>query len=175
MVIGMPADVKLWSPDSPHLYDLEVRLTDKGKTLDKVDSYAAMRKISTKMGDKGMVRLQLNNKDLFHYGLLDQGWWPDGLYTAPSYEAMIYDIDKTIDWGYNMIRKHIKVEPATWYTYCDRKGIIVWQDMPSGDKTPNGRDETTSTEKSCNALPKANKPIGKNGKRSLMLSTTIRA
>lgn len=76
MVIGMPADVKLWSPDSPHLYDLEVRLTDKGKTLDKVDSYAAMRKISTKMGDKGMVRLQLNNKDLFHYGLLDQGWWP---------------------------------------------------------------------------------------------------
>lgn len=89
MVIGMPADVKLWSPDSPHLYDLEVRLTDKGKTLDKVDSYAAMRKISTKMGDKGMVRLQLNNKDLFHYGLLDQGWWPDGLYTAPSYEAMI--------------------------------------------------------------------------------------
>lgn len=136
MVIGMPADVKLWSPDSPHLYDLEVRLTDKGKTLDKVDSYAAMRKISTKMGDKGMVRLQLNNKDLFHYGLLDQGWWPDGLYTAPSYEAMIYDIDKTIDWGYNMIRKHIKVEPATWYTYCDRKGIIVWQDMPSGDKNP---------------------------------------
>lgn len=136
IVVSMPADVKLWSPDSPNLYNLEVRITEGDKVLDKVDSYTAMRKFSTKMGDKGMVRLQLNNKDLFHYGLLDQGWWPDGLYTAPSYEAMIYDVDKTIDWGYNMIRKHIKVEPATWYTYCDRKGIIVWQDMPSGDKNP---------------------------------------
>ena len=140
MVIAMPEDVKLWSPDSPHLYDVEVSLSAGGKIIDKVDSYAAMRKFSTKMGDKGMVRLQLNNRDLFHYGLLDQGWWPDGLYTAPSYEAMVYDVDKTIDWGYNMIRKHIKVEPATWYTYCDRKGIIVWQDMPSGDK--DGMDGT---------------------------------
>lgn len=136
IVVSMPADVKLWSPDSPDLYDIEVKLTDGNKILDKVYSYAAMRKFSTKMGDKGMVRLQLNNKDLFHFGLLDQGWWPDGLYTAPSYEAMIYDVDKTLDWGYNMIRKHIKVEPAAWYTYCDRKGIIVWQDMPSGDKNP---------------------------------------
>lgn len=136
IVVSMPTDVKLWSPDSPDLYDIEVKLTDGNKILDKVYSYAAMRKFSTKMGDKGMVRLQLNNKDLFHFGLLDQGWWPDGLYTAPSYEAMIYDVDKTLDWGYNMIRKHIKVEPAAWYTYCDRKGIIVWQDMPSGDKNP---------------------------------------
>ena len=84
MVIAMPEDVKLWSPDSPHLYDVEVSLSAGGKIIDKVDSYAAMRKFSTKMGDKGMVRLQLNNRDLFHYGLLDQGWWPDGLYTAPA-------------------------------------------------------------------------------------------
>lgn len=134
MTVNMPADVKLWSPDSPHLYDLEVSMTVNGKTLDKVKSYAAMRKISAKKDDNGVVRLQLNNKDLFQYGPLDQGWWPDGLYTAPSYEAMVYDIDKTADWGFNMIRKHIKVEPASWYSYCDRKGIIVWQDIPSGDK-----------------------------------------
>ena len=99
VVIPMPGDVKLWTPDSPHLYDLEVKLTLEGKTFDTVDSYAAMRKFSTKMGEKGMVRLQLNNEDLFHFGLLDQGWWPDGLYTAPSHEAMTYDVDKTLDWA----------------------------------------------------------------------------
>ena len=136
VIVDMPSDIELWSPENPKLYDLEIKLMSDGKTLDKVDSYAAMRKFSMKMGDKGVVRLQLNNKDLFHYGLLDQGWWPDGLYTAPSYKAMVFDVDKTKDWGYNMIRKHIKVEPALWYTYCDRNGIIVWQDMPSGDKDP---------------------------------------
>lgn len=136
VVIAMPDGAKLWSPDSPNLYDLEVTLYDKGKAVDKVKSYAAMRKFSTKRDADGIVRLQLNNKDLFQFGPLDQGWWPDGLYTAPSYEAMVYDVDKTKDWGFNMIRKHIKVEPATWYTYCDRKGIIVWQDMPSGDNGP---------------------------------------
>ena len=134
ITVDMPADVKLWSPESPHLYDLEVGISAEGKTLDKVQSYAAMRKISSKADENGVVRLQLNNNDLFHYGTLDQGWWPDGLYTAPSYEAMVYDIDKTADWGFNMIRKHVKVEPAIWYTYCDRKGILVWQDMPNGDR-----------------------------------------
>lgn len=134
--IAMPSDVKLWSPDSPSLYDMEVTLYADGKPVDKIDSYMAMRKISTKRDSQGRVRMQLNNKDLFQYGPLDQGWWPDGLYTAPSYEAMIYDIDKTKDWGFNMIRKHIKVEPPLWYTYCDKAGILVWQDMPSGD---NGR------------------------------------
>ena len=136
VVIAMPDGAKLWSPDSPNLYDLAVTLYDNGKAVDKVKSYAAMRKFSTKRDADGIVRLQLNNKDLFQFGPLDQGWWPDGLYTAPSYEAMVYDVDKTKDWGFNMIRKHIKVEPATWYTYCDRKGIIVWQDMPSGDNGP---------------------------------------
>lgn len=140
ITINMPDDVKLWSPSNPHLYDLEVIITADGKNLDKLKSYAAMRKFSTQKDENGVVRLQLNNRDLFQYGPLDQGWWPDGLYTPPSYEAMVYDIDKTADWGFNMIRKHIKVEPATWYTYCDRKGIIVWQDMPSGDKNPEWQD-----------------------------------
>ena len=134
--VRMPENPKLWSPDSPFLYDLEVTIYKDGKPVDSVKSYAAMRKISTKRDDNGIVRMQLNNKDLFQFGPLDQGWWPDGLYTAPSYEAMIFDIDKTKEWGFNMIRKHIKVEPAAWYTYCDRKGIIVWQDMPSGDRNP---------------------------------------
>lgn len=134
--MSMPADVKLWSPDSPALYDMEVTLFDGGKPVDKVKSYAAMRKFSTARDAKGIVRLQLNNKDIFQFGPLDQGWWPDGLLTPPSFEAMVYDVDKLKDWGFNMIRKHIKVEPATWYTYCDRKGIIVWQDMPSGDTNP---------------------------------------
>lgn len=131
--IEMPDDVKLWSPDAPNLYDMEITLTRNGQTVDKVNSYAAMRKFSTIRDDKGLVRLALNNKPIFQFGPLDQGWWPDGLYTAPTHEAMVYDLDKTKELGYNMLRKHIKVEPATWYTYCDRNGIIVWQDMPSGD------------------------------------------
>lgn len=136
VLVDMPADVKLWSPDSPNIYDLDIKLYDNGKLVDEVASYAAMRKFSMAKDERGIVRMQLNNKPLFQFGPLDQGWWPDGLYTAPSYEALVYDVDKTKDWGFNMIRKHIKVEPALWYTYCDRKGIIVWQDMPSGDKGP---------------------------------------
>ena len=132
--VAMPDDVKLWSPDSPFLYDLEVTIAKEGKIIDKVTGYAAMRKYSIAKDRDGIMRFQLNNKFLFHFGTLDQGWWPDGLYTAPSYEAMIYDIDKQKEWGFNMIRKHIKVEPATWYTHCDRVGMIVWQDMPSGEQ-----------------------------------------
>lgn len=134
--IGMPEKVKLWSPDSPFLYTLKVSLIREGKIIDTVNSYAAMRKYSTLRDANGIVRLELNNKPLFQFGPLDQGWWPDGLYTAPTDEALVYDIQKTKDFGYNMIRKHIKVEPARWYTHCDRLGIIVWQDMPSGDKDP---------------------------------------
>lgn len=132
----MPQNARLWSPGDPFLYDLEITLFDGSKQLDKVKSYAAMRKYSTKRDDNGIVRLQLNNKDLFHFGPLDQGWWPDGLYTAPTDEALEYDVVKTKDFGFNMIRKHVKVEPARWYTHCDRHGIIVWQDMPSGDRSP---------------------------------------
>ena len=134
--VEMPQDVKLWSPDSPFLYTLKVALINKGKVVDKVDSYAAMRKFSSRRDANGIVRLELNNQPLFQFGPLDQGWWPDGLYTAPTDEALRYDVQKTKDFGFNMIRKHIKVEPARWYMHCDQLGIIVWQDMPSGDKNP---------------------------------------
>ena len=134
--IRMPEDMKLWSPESPFLYDLKVRLTEGRKTLDEVDSYAAMRKFSTLRDKDGIVRLALNNRPIFQYGPLDQGWWPDGLYTAPTDEALRYDVEMTKKLGFNMIRKHIKVEPARWYTHCDQLGIIVWQDMPSGDRNP---------------------------------------
>ena len=134
--VEMPQDVKLWSPDSPFLYTLKVSLINKGKVVDKVDSYAAMRKFSSRRDENGIVRLELNNQPLFQFGPLDQGWWPDGLYTAPTDEALRYDVQKTKDFGFNMIRKHIKVEPARWYMHCDQLGIIVWQDMPSGDKNP---------------------------------------
>lgn len=151
--MSMPADMKLWSPDSPFLYNLEVTLKQNGKTIDQVSSYAAMRKYSTRRID-GIVRLCLNNEPVFQFGPLDQGWWPDGLYTAPSDEALVYDIQKTKDFGFNMIRKHVKVEPARWYTHCDKLGIIVWQDMPNGDKSPqwqarqyfNGTENKRSAE-----------------------------
>ncbi|APQ18176.1 glycoside hydrolase family 2 protein [Maribacter hydrothermalis] len=124
---------KLWSPESPFLYDIKVSLISNGKTVDEVKSYFAMRKISKKRDENGIVRMQLNNKDYFQFGPLDQGWWPDGLYTAPTDEALKYDIIKTKELGFNTIRKHVKVEPARWYTHCDRLGILVWQDMPNGD------------------------------------------
>lgn len=130
------SSMKLWSPESPFLYDLEITLTRNGMVLDKVKSYTGMRKISTKRDAAGIIRLQLNNRDYFQFGPLDQGWWPDGLYTAPTDEALLYDIKKTKDFGFNLIRKHVKVEPARWYYHCDKTGILVWQDMPSGDVSP---------------------------------------
>ena len=124
---------KLWSPDNPFLYDLTVSVVRKGKVVDEVKSYFAMRKTSIAPDANGTQKLMLNNKFVFQYGPLDQGWWPDGLYTAPTDEALKFDIEKTKQMGFNMIRKHIKVEPARWYNYCDKLGMLVWQDMPSGD------------------------------------------
>ena len=124
---------RLWTPEDPYLYDLEVSLIRDGKTLDRVKSYCAMRKVGVTPGKDGILRLTLNDKPIFMYGPLDQGWWPDGLYTAPTDEALAFDVQKTKDWGFNLIRKHVKVEPARWYYHCDRLGILVWQDMPSGD------------------------------------------
>jgi beta-galactosidase/beta-glucuronidase len=123
---------RLWSPDDPFLYKLKLTLVDKnGAELDVVNSYFGMRKIS--LGDlKGNKYLFLNNEPLFHYGTLDQGWWPDGLHTPPSDEAMKFDIDITKQMGFNMIRKHVKIEPDRWYYHCDKLGMLVWQDMPSG-------------------------------------------
>ena len=102
-----------------------------------------MRKISTRKDENGIFRLQLNNEDYFQFGTLDQGWWPDGLYTAPSDDALKYDIIKTKELGFNMIRKHVKVEPARWYYHADKIGMLVWQDMPNGEKFSlflNGRE-----------------------------------
>nr|WP_294942569.1 sugar-binding domain-containing protein [uncultured Mucilaginibacter sp.] len=124
---------KLWSTTNPFLYDLKVAVIRNNKQVDEVKSYFAMRKISLAPDAHGVQRMMLNDKFVFQYGPLDQGWWPDGLYTAPTEEAMVYDIDQLKAMGFNMIRKHIKVEPARYYTYCDKAGMLLWQDMPSGD------------------------------------------
>jgi hypothetical protein len=127
----------LWSPDRPHLYDLRVECLVDDKVADAVDSYFGMRKIDVKKDKDGINRLWLNNKVVFQYGPLDQGWWPDGLYTAPTDEALKYDIEMTKRLGFNMARKHVKVEPARWYYWCDKLGLLVWQDMVSGDAATN--------------------------------------
>lgn len=132
----------LWCPSNPYLYDMQVSLLQKGKVVDQVKSYTAFRKISVGKDKSGIKRMYLNDKPLFQYGPLDQGWWPDGLYTAPTDEALLFDIQKTKDWGFNMIRKHVKVEPARWYYHCDKEGILVWQDMPSGDMGNNWAPHT---------------------------------
>ena len=126
-------DQILWSPENPHLYDLEIQLLKNGKVVDKVSSYFGMRKVGLGKDENGHTRILLNNRPLFQFGLLDQGWWPDGLYTAPSKEAMMYDVEMTEKWGFNMLRKHVKVEPAVFYYECDKMGMLVWQDMPNGN------------------------------------------
>ena len=124
---------------------------------DEVKSYFAMRKISLKPDASGVLRMMLNNQFVFQYGPLDQGWWPDGLYTAPTDEALLFDIVKTKEMGFNTIRKHVKSEPARWYYHCDKAGMLVWQDMPSGDLGGNkwnnrpgmeGGSEKTRTQES---------------------------
>ncbi len=125
-------NVILWSPANPHLYDLEVKLFGDGALIDNVGSYFGMRKISTAPVD-GVPRMHLNGQPLFQVGVLDQGYWPDGLYTAPTDDALRYDIETARALGYNLIRKHMKVEPARWYYWADRLGMLVWQDMPMGN------------------------------------------
>jgi len=123
---------KLWSPDSPYLYDLKLTLKDsQGKKLDSVKSYFGMRKIALGKDQDGITRMFLNNKILFQYGPLDQGFWPDGVYTAPTDEALRYDIEMTKNLGCNMARKHVKIEPARWYYWADKLGLLLWQDMPN--------------------------------------------
>jgi len=140
LVLLIP-DPRLWSPDDPFLYDLHVRLASG----DSVSSYFGMRSIAVRRDSVGVRRLFLNGRPLFEYGLLDQGWWPDGLYTAPTEEALVHDLEMTRAMGFNMLRKHVKVEPRTFYSWCDRMGILVWQDMPSASipLTNSGSDETT--------------------------------
>ncbi|TAG98988.1 MAG: beta-galactosidase [Sphingobacteriales bacterium] len=127
------ANFRLWEPGSPELYDVELTVMRNGKAMDQVSTYTAFRKISLEKDADGIQWVMLNNKFLFQYGPLDQGWWPDGLYTAPTAEALLFDIVQTKAMGFNMIRKHTKVESALWYRYCDSLGMLVWQDMPSGD------------------------------------------
>ncbi|MEI8372838.1 MAG: sugar-binding domain-containing protein [Planctomycetota bacterium] len=121
---------RLWWPDSPFLYDLQVTLKRGGEDVDTVTSYFGMRKISLGTDAEGVRRILLNNRFVLHNGMLDQGFWPDGLYTAPSDEALRYDIEMTRKLGFNMSRKHLKVEPDRWYYWADRLGLLVWQDMP---------------------------------------------
>jgi hypothetical protein len=134
-------DPKLWSPDSPHLYDLEVRLSRGGKVVDSVKGYFGLRETSLEKDEGGILRLFLNGKPLFQYGLLDQGFWPDGLYTAPTDEALRYDVEVTRKLGFNMARKHVKVEPDRWYYWCDKLGLLVWQDMPNHNHPKNDAGE----------------------------------
>lgn len=117
---------KLWTPETPNLYDLSLKLTQNGKTLDEVTSYTGFRSMGVANG-----RLTLNGKPYFYRGVLDQGFWPDGIYTPPSDEAIRYDVEMTKKLGFNMARKHVKVEDPRWYYWCDRLGVAVWQDMPS--------------------------------------------
>lgn len=121
-----------WSPQDPFLYPLQVRLTRHGQLLDEVSSYFAMRKFGLERDASGHLRFALNGEPLFLYGPLDQGYFPDGLYTPPSEEALLFDIEYARRIGCNLIRKHIKVEPLRWYYHCDRLGMIVIQDMPNG-------------------------------------------
>jgi hypothetical protein len=135
-------DPQLWSPDTPHLTEVEIGLTtdiNDSAVHDVVSTYFAMRKISTAKDEKGVMRLMLNNKPLFQIGPLDQGWWPDGLLTPPSDEAMKYDLEVLKKLGFNMLRKHIKIEPARYYHHCDKLGLLVWQDMPSGGVPSRGQ------------------------------------
>lgn len=137
---GLPGDtlqlsiaqpLRLWSPKDPFLYDLTVRLLYQGKVVDTVGSYFGMRQINIQKDERGIERVYLNHQYTYQLGVLDQGYWPDGLYTAATDSALQFDISAIQQMGFNVIRKHIKVEPARWYYHCDRMGMMVWQDMPS--------------------------------------------
>lgn len=143
---------KLWTPDNPFLYSMNVKLKKSEVASDSIDSYFGMRKIEVSKDAEGALRLFLNNKPLFHYGTLDQGWWPDGLYTAPTDAALKYDIEILKKFGFNMLRKHVKVEPDRLYYWCDKLGLLVWQDMPSGDAYihPNDADITRTGQSARN-------------------------
>lgn len=138
-------DPNLWSPSSPYLYDLDVRLVQDGETIDEVDSYFGMRSVGLREGPQGATRITLNGEPLFQYGPLDQGYWPDGLYTAPTEAAMAHDLEVTKELGFNMTRKHVKIEPRRWYYVADSLGLLVWQDMPSTMAGPESTPDLQRT------------------------------
>lgn len=127
---------RVWTPESPNLYNLKIRLFDGDKAGDTVDGYFAMRKIALGKDEKGRTSILLNNKPVFQVGALDQGYWPDGIYTAPTDAALKWDIEEAKRLGFNLLRKHAKVEPARWYYWTDRLGMLVWQDMPQSFGAP---------------------------------------
>lgn len=149
--IQLPEQSKLWSPENPTLYPALITIVRNTKTIDSVTTYFSLRKIEIKKSADNLNRVYLNEEPVFQLGLLDQGWWPDGLYTAPNDAALKFDIEISKAMGFNMIRKHVKVEPARWYYHCDKIGMLVWQDMPTGDKNilPKQKDmkrsETSSS------------------------------
>lgn len=153
---------ELWTPDRPTLYPVTVFLSDPAAerptpASDRADSYFALRKISAAKDEHGVMRLMLNNKPLFQIGPLDQGWWPDGLLTPPSDEAMKYDIEVLKKLGMNMLRKHIKVEPARYYRHCDELGLLVWQDMPSAGIPSRGQFISPNAKEDAKFAPEDDK------------------
>ncbi|MEA1875340.1 MAG: glycoside hydrolase family 2 TIM barrel-domain containing protein [Bacteroidota bacterium] len=145
VVIDIP-EPELWTPDHPFLYDLEINLERKKRTIDQIDGYFGMRKISLGKDEKGIIRILLNNEFVFQNGPLDQGFWPDGLYTPPTEEAMIYDLKVLKEMGFNMLRKHVKVENRRFYYWTDKIGLLVWQDMPNAHFGVNTKDIKTQEE-----------------------------
>jgi hypothetical protein len=134
------AELRWWTPEDPFLYDLEFILKDGETVTDVVTSYFGMRTVNLRRDEQGTMRIALNDKFVFQVGTLDQGYWPDGIYTAPTDEALRFDIEFLKRSGFNLVRKHVKVEPARWYYWCDKLGLLVWQDMPSGNNaTEEGR------------------------------------
>ncbi len=158
LVLTVPSDATTyWTPDTPQLYGVVVKLSsaDRKQVLDEVQSYFALRMIDVVAGPRDRVaRIRLNERPIFLIGPLDQGFWPDGLYTAPTDEALRSDLETTKRLGFNMVRKHVKIEPARWYYWCDRLGLIVFQDMPSGDKSA---PETTSSKAEITRSPESAK------------------
>ncbi len=130
-----------WSPENPQLYDIEIELVLNGKITDKIRTYAGFRDISLGKTEDGFTRILLNGNFVYQNGPLDQGFWPDGLYTPPTDEAMRYDLEMIKHMGFNMLRKHVKVENRRFYYWCDKMGLLVWQDMPNGDKHIGSHDE----------------------------------
>lgn len=139
LTIQLP-NCQLWAPGTPNLYDVELELISGNNIIDRVKSYFGMRKIALGKDKNGFTSMLLNDSPIFQNGPLDQGYWPDGLYTPPTEEAMIYDLKVIQQFGFNMLRKHVKVESRRFYYWCDKMGILVWQDMPNGDRKIGPKD-----------------------------------